>query len=983
MCHAVEAQAPVPPGQTQKIPYPRNSVRTALSGFYSAAYRVFLTRKRACWLLYWLTVVPALAQTGVVTGRVTDQANGEPLPGASVVLKGTTTGTSTDLKGEFTLSLIRAGAQTLVLNYIGYQPEEVAVAVRGGQTVRLSVALKPAAQTLGEVAIKGSLEGQQKALNQQLTADNIKNIVSADLISRFPDLNVAEALQRVPGVNISRSRGEGSTISLRGTPQHFTTININGEQVPSTRDDGSRNESLDLIPADQLASMEVTKALTPDMDGDAIGGSVNLVTPTARKRQSSLRAELGAGYNSLAQNYNGIGRLRFDKRFLANDRFTDGRLGVLVGFSYFGTANEEDSYEAAWSPFGTTPIQGLGRDTVVIQNYQYRDLLNRRQRIGATLTLDYRLSANSNLIFNFMYNRRQDSDQRNRLRGILNESAAVQWTSLDTIRATQLRRDITLSDYYSENLSYNLQGNHLFGQARLDWGAYYSPARRVFDGIAGEFERGAANRIDVVTTTPAGIYTDLPGYRTLRSDLDFHDPFIISEIVDYELNSIRVNSYNAVAKFNLQVPYRLGSATAFWKVGGKYRQQGNQTARDNRLFNYSDPNRLLEPRAAFASIVGDFEDQDFMQGRVRFGPSIDPDRFRAFVAENNRLFVFDQVRTNRNSYNDSYSATETIAAGYAMTRIQWAKLMLLAGLRYEDNRVSYDAYRVNNISGAFQPISDVNTYAFVLPNVHLRYALNKLTNLRAALTWSYARPNFTDIVPFLSIDEDGSRIVSGNPDLRASRSVNADLLLERYLGNVGIVSGGVFYKNIDRFQFQRRLQFLRPGDPFYEEFPGFAFTQTQNGRSATVYGFELNTQVPFTFLPGRLSGLGSYFNYTFTESDAFTEDRSGINLPGQAAHTFNAALTFDYKALTARVMVNHNGSFLQGVAGEARNDIVQVARTQVDANASLKIRRNVRVFAEFMNLTNAPTIRYQGIRERVVAYAYFGWWNRFGLSYTL
>jgi TonB-dependent receptor len=315
--------------------------------------------------------------------------------------------------------------------------------------------------------------------------------------------------------------------------------------------------------------------------------------------------------------------------------------------------------------------------------------------------------------------------------------------------------------------------------------------------------------------------------------------------------------------------------------------------------------------------------------------------------------------------------------------MQVNKFMFLAGVRYEFNEVSYDAYQVNNVTGAYTPLSDGTSYDFILPNIHIRYSINDLTNIRAAATWSYARANFSDIVPYLQIDEEGSNIRAGNPELKPASASNLDLMFERYLGTVGIISGGLFYKNIDDFQFTRNLRFTRPGDPYYEEFPGFQFRQEQNGENAQVYGFELNTQSALKFLPGFLKGFSVFFNYTYTASEAFTSDRSGIQLPGQAEHTWNGSLSYNASRFTLRASANYNGSFLRTVSGEARNDLIQEARTQIDINANFNITDQIRIFADFMNVTNAPAIVYQGQRERIAQYAFFGWWNRFGITYSL
>jgi len=930
-----------------------------------------------------LTGLALSAQTGTAFGIITDAATGEALPGATVMAMSNGRGTVTELTGEYRLPNLPAGKQQLQVSYIGYQTDTLEVNVLAGGTVNANVKLRLNTTVLGEVVVRGQLEGQKKALNQQRAADNIINVISADLIGRFPDLNVAEALQRVPGVNISRSRGEGSTVSLRGTPTHFTTININGEQLPSTQSDGSRNESLDLIPADQLASMEITKAITPDMDGDAIGGTVNLRTPTATGMDLKLKAEAGGGYNSMSQSYNGIGRFKAGRRFWEDEELGTGHFGALIGLSYFETDNESDELEAVWSPFGDTPVLGLGRDTVVIENHQVSDLVNQRTRMGATLTLDYKFSPNSDIIFNFMYSRRGDTDERNRLRTFLNESAGVTWVSLDTIRGAELRRDIRLAESFSENLSYNLQGQHKLGRGTIDWGLYHADSRRVEDALIGRFERGEQSRIDLYTLNPSGIYSDFAQFRTIGSELGFFDPFLITDINRFEQSSLNLDATNSVAKVNYELPYQIGSYQATFKTGVKYRRQTNIKAFDSDVNNFSDPNRVLDQSEGFASVISDFEDENFLDGNVRFGPGIDPDKYRAFVDQNENLFVFDQIRSNRNSFNASYEASEDIIAGYAMTRIQFRDLMVLGGLRYETNEVNYDAFSVNNITGDATPITDGTRYSFLLPNIHLKYNLNKFTNLRAAATWSYARANFDDIVPFLNIDEEGSRIQAGNPDLRPGSALNLDLLAERYLGNVGIISGDLFYKQIDDFQFSRNLRFLRPGDPFYDEFPGFQFRQEQNGETAVVYGFEMNVQAALSFLPKPLDGLGLFFNYTFTESDAFTSDRDNISLPGQATHTWNAALSYDYKQFSVKGSLNYNGTFLNTVAGEARNDLIQEGRLQVDLNGSIAVTDRITLFGEFLNVTNAPVLVYQGIRERIAQYEIVGWWNRFGLSYRL
>lgn len=249
-----------------------------------------------------MTISLTNAQTYEITGRVIDDETNEPLPGVSIYDAANFNGTSSDLEGNFRLGNLKKGATQLTFSYMGYETQQKTVNMPAERGKDFQIRLKFNNVTLGEVVVTGSFEGQQRALNQQKAADKIMNIVSADLIGKFPDKNVAESLQRLPGINIARDKGEGATVSIRGTPQHFTNISINGEQLASVQQSGTRTEGLDLIPADQLGSIEVTKTLTSDMDGDAIGGNINLRTPTARSLKTQLRGDLGMGFNDLQGN---------------------------------------------------------------------------------------------------------------------------------------------------------------------------------------------------------------------------------------------------------------------------------------------------------------------------------------------------------------------------------------------------------------------------------------------------------------------------------------------------------------------------------------------------------------------------------------------------------------------------------------------------------------------------------------------------------
>ncbi|MFW5760236.1 MAG: TonB-dependent receptor [Cyclobacteriaceae bacterium] len=925
----------------------------------------------------------ARSQSGSIFGKVTGSETGEVLPGASIKVRGTNNGTATDLQGEYSIRNVTIGERTLEVYYMGYESTEVSVNVMEGKTAVANIKLKSQVSTLGEVVVTGQLEGQQKALNQQRSADNIKNIVSIDLISRFPDLNVAEALQRVPGININRDKGEGSEVSVRGTPSHFTSIQINGEQIPSVQQGGSRNEALDLIPADQLSSMEITKAPTPDMDGDAIGGVVNLRTPTAKDKDLELKLESAVGFNDISGGVNGIGKISINQRFLSNSKISEGRLGILGSASYYSTDNSEDRIDADWQGI-ERPIENLERDTTVLANYQYRKTENQRERIGATFTLDFKFNDKNSIIFNYMYNRREDNDLRNRLRFDTDRSGST-WASLDSIRDGRMRRDINFWDEVKSNQSFNLEGNHTFSSWQIDWGAFYTFSNRTYNSDRGDFAR---DELDLVVNSPNGIYSQIPTFDAMDPELNIHNPLLLNDFRRYEEDFETTDATNLVGRFDISNFFTLlGRHDAYIKFGSKIRMQTNSKFRDNVVFAINDPNNILRSNETFLRVIDDAEPKNFLFNNVRFGPKVGRSAFENYISDNRAFFATanNAWDSERLSLSDTYDAFEDIYSTYAMGRFQINNLMILAGLRYEYNDVGYEAFEViregTTVSGT--PVTGGNNYGFLLPNIHFKYSFNSFTALRLSSVFNYARPNFVDLVPFVNFDADAVRLSLGNPDLQPANAFNLDAMIERYFANVGIFSLGAFYKNINQFQFSRVDPSLAEDFPGYPNTQGFEFLQEQNGENAIVAGLELNIVRALDFLPGILGNLNLYGNYTYAYSDAFTQDRDNISLPGQAEHTANGALSFDYKDFSARVSLNYNGEFVNSLASQRRDDIVEQERLQVDMNASYNISNKWRIYVEVVNLTNAPSIRYQGIKERVSRIAYFGWWSRVGISFKL
>jgi TonB-dependent receptor len=896
---------------------------------------------------------------GTLRGQVVDSQTNEVLPGATILLKGTTIGTTSDVNGGFLLR-VPSGENEIEVSYIGYKNHSQTVTVTESGTASVDFKMESDALQLKDIIITGVLQGQQRALNQQKTADNVKNIISADQIGRFPDPNVAEALQRVPAVNIERDQGEGRYVLVRGLAPQFTNISINGEQIPSP-EAGVRYVALDAVPADQLASIEVSKALTPDMDGDAIGGNVNLITRTAQSETPAISASALAGYNHLVGRTNLQGSLELSKRFLNN------RLGLMLNSSYYETDRGSDNWE---------------RDDNALELRDYELL---RTRLGLSSTIDYRLNDNHELYFRTIYNRFTDREVRRRF--IFSPNTAnspFEEHTIERFTKDRLEKQIVTS--------LNLGAKHAFAGFNLDYEIAYAEA---IQDTPFDIEIGSAAEVDELSIDfdsnakfPSFSVNDIP--HTSKSN-----PYLNNSL--YAFDELTVgNTYaldvNKTAKFNLSIPLSAGKNNGLLKFGSKIRMKEKSFDVTENVFSWEGGDvtfpGIETGDYTLEKFSGGTVDNNFLGNRYFLSASADDNKVIRHFNENPAGYELSAEDKIAAEAVEAFEATEDVYAGYLMTRWQLNKLMVLGGLRYESTKVTYSSQEViYDFQGDLQdivPVTGSTDYSYFLPQLHLKYAANENTNLRFAATRSYARPNFQDIVPSQEIELNAREGMIGNPALKPVSATNIDLMAERYFGSVGVLSGGVFYKQLDDFIFNRRFE--------TDNYPGaqgieLTLSQARNGEDASLLGFEIAYQQNLNFLPGLLKGFSIYSNYTFTSSNANIQSRNDIEqtekirLPGQAKHVGNFSLAYDLKRINIRLSSNFNGEYLSEVGGDASEDLFVKDRIQIDATATFTINARLRFFAEFLNITNQPFEVYQGSEDRYIQREFYSWWTRAGLKF--
>jgi TonB-dependent receptor len=919
--------------------------------------------------------------SGIISGKVTESDGGFSLPGATLKLNVGNKYATTNNNGEFEFLNVPFGTYEIEITYIGYQNQKQTVTVDSKKAEIVKFVLGSANNELAEVVIIGDrLRGQAKAINKQKSNQNISNVISADQVGRFPDANIGDALKRVPGITMQNDQGEARNIIIRGLAPNLNSVTLNGDRIPSAEGD-NRNVQMDLIPADMISTIEVNKTLTSDMDADAIGGSVNLIT-RATPNGPRVSATLAGGYSPIRDKGN------YTAGFVLGNRFFDKKLGVVFSASYNNNNFGSDNVEGTW-------VEGE-KNQAYMEEYDVRKYDVQRIRNSFALATDYKFNESNSIYVNAMYNFRDDFENRYRARyrgidPIYNANDDIIGYEGDVRRQTKGGLDDNKNARLERQVvqNYAIGGEHLLSsKLDMDWSVNYA--------VASEDRPG--ERYIEYQNTGLDINQDLsdPRFPLLTSpDGDIAEDFTFRTLSE---NDNYTEESELGAKLNFRVPFSvIEDQKGRIRFGARVRIKDK--FRDNTFFEY-------DPITAFGNLneipTSFYGGEDWQAGSKYIPGTFASNSFLGGLDLNNaELFDKEDVPSEYLALN--YKAKEDIYASY----IRWdqdfnSNLSLIVGLRIENTNINYTANYVEDEEDLVGEVKNKNSYTNVLPSIAFKYNGKKDWVYRAAFTTSLARPNYYDLSPFISvIPDDDSEILAGNPNLKATYSYNFDLMLEKYYKSVGLLSGGVFYKNLNDFIYTYRDNQYTNSE-FATDFPGqpnpipvtnsgnWGLTQQRNGESVSVYGFEVAVQRQLDFIPGKFfKGLGVYLNYTFTESNAKGitnsdgEERTDVGLPGAAPHMLNGSLSWENKRFSARISLNYTADYLDELGGEAFDDRYYDEQLFLDANASYKITKRLRIFAEANNLTNQPLRYYQGIASRTMQMEYYQARYNFGLKFDL
>jgi TonB-dependent receptor len=815
----------------------------------------------------------------------------------------------------------------------------------------LAIAATPLWAADEHVNVIGQAASIDQALKEQRRSDSVKSTVHADGVAQLPDENAAEATQRLPGVSVERDQGEGRFVSVRGLGPDLNSVSVNGTLIPSPEAD-RRAVALDVLPSELVQSLSVVKTLTPDMDANSLGGTIEVESLSAFDHK-------GLFYTGSAEGSYDDNTEQASPKFSGaiSDRFSLGD-----GVDNFGVAAA-----LSWQQrdFGSDNVETGGdwdfEDGARLQQLEQRDYDIRRERSGLGLNFDYRPDDFSSYYLRTLYSRYKDSETRNaagvefadaQLPGEAGDAEG--WRELKDRKETQ------------EIQSYVFGSEHLIGQWTLNGQLGYSRSTQDTPGhIAGALFEGNDDFEGVG-------FSDTEKPRLNIGD-DFYDPanFSLNE-VEWAQETTEDSEKNI--KLDAARDYELAGHAAQVKFGGKLSRRDKDN--DTDIWTYEDLDDFFSDEQ--------LNMDQFSKGSVdysldRFGPGLSAERIEDLLGGLDRSAFFNEEESRVNDFDMS----EDINAAYLMHTLDIDDLRIIAGLRYEGTEFAAKGTGIRD--GDYESIEAGNDYHHWLPGLHARYQLDQDTQVRAAITHSVVRPTFGQLAPGFVIDGDEASF--GNPTLDPLESRNFDLGIEHYLGRAGVVSAFLFYKDIENFVYNADL--AGTGD-----WVDFAEANTfANGDSAELWGLELAYSQKFDWLPAPWNGLLLGANATFSRSDASIsgyDEGSGrnlerdIDLPFQSDSVGNLMLGWENDKLSLRLSANYKSDYLYEVAGidDKQHDLHVDDQLHVDFSAGYFLTKELQLKFEAQNLTDESYYAYTGRRSYNGQYEEYGPTYKLGLTYT-
>ena len=867
------------------------------------------------------------AGTGSIKGRILDKSTGDPLVGANVLVLNTSLGTAADLDGVVALYNVPAGKQTLKISYIGYKMITVEVTIPENGVLQQEFRLHTQAIEGQEIVVTAQASGQNAAINQQLTSENIANVVSSARIQELPDANAAESIGRLPGVSLVRSGGEATQVVIRGLQPQYNTITIDGVPIPSNdagsisvsgsyatpaNSPGGRAVDMSMISSSSLEGIEIYKTVTPDMDAAVLGGTVNFDIKEARGTASgapSISFLAQGAYNNLMSTYN-------DYKFVASleQRFFDDRLGVFVQ----GIAQRQNLTSDQLGGSYYQPDKQDKPDSIVLGSLNLGFSPSEEQRYDGTLTLDYRLPNGKISLVNLLSHGNKTNESHSETYDLANYGNDIQFGTqmssnvLNVVTnvldfeqtAGSLKLNVKLSNAYSDNLTPN-GWNVTFDQLSAGTGSipnYEDPL---------QIAQAAGKLINLNDMIWQGNSTwrSFNKQDDKQGSVDLQDNFNLSDVVSVALKG--GGSYRYTTRYyNYDDGYGSlysGSATGFrlslvqalpWLTQAPYNfdPTGNQ---------YFYIHGFYDPTMNFGKFLkGDYG----MYSAVNAGTiNTIMNTVKALGATTSQSqTVPSYLPDEYGSIASDYSGNEFRSAEYLMATINMGpQLTIIPGVRYQGLKTSYTAPHFIGNADATDPypqpllhtvVTQDEYHGYWLPDISVKYEPQLWLSVRGSYTSTLAYPDFSQIIPREDVSSNsGHYVVWNNYALRPAQSQNYDFQVAVYDNNVGLFAVSPFLKRIDDQIFSQQTYIadpsIYPGVPSYTKTYSLS-TYINNPNRVDIWGIESEWQTHFWYLPDPLSGLVMNVNYTHIFSEATYPYNNTVHSPVYPFPTIHVDTTY-------------------------------------------------------------------------------------------
>lgn len=966
-------------------------------------------------LLAFIFVSIAIAQTptGRITGVVTNTGGNAYLEGATVTIDGTNRATTTDRRGEFDFSALTAGEYSLRIAYTGMTAATTRVTVTAGQTASITTALSEDVIKMGTFSVTTNRNADALAVTEQQHAPNVKNVVDIAAYGMLNNDNPVELLQLLPGVSGFIAFNEVDRVSVRGIDSSLNNVQLDGNSFATPAINGTANTRASVLSTTNtgnIKSAEVIKAITPDRSADAIGGMVNLIQRSALDYpKSAPRFEYRVGGQYVNTRSGFVTRPTPNAQFTYHDTFGAKRdWGVFLtgGFNKEST-NQLRSIQTITNnaTFGIIPTANQA-----IENDRFRF------RRNWSATIDHR---RGNGAHEFAFKVKHDDWlelTQNVFTNIAGAVPAADWTRERQSYSTGslVVRHVDQNPYTSAN-SLSFEGKHRVAGWEASYNLFTSDAKaRVYRPDGG---LGGSGRF--LNST----FTLLTPYRT---------PFVVQSKNDPLFPTVTFTTANPDVLFNadnyqLDTVGKLGNITDEERSGARFDLKrrvawtlpvtfkaglnANEQSRENTEVNFQKAfvgeDRILGINPA----TGRSDDRlsRFVNPSTPITGYSDVGNRRPFLInfgalnrsfyEEPQLWLEDPYANALRSIQNDFKAKERITAGYFMAETDWKKFHFLAGARWEKTKVTGTGVFTNPIQATAAQIPDpvqrainnagpnitrTSSYRNTFPSVHMLYKFRPELQARASYSTGIGRPGFGSVVPNTTVNEATDVVTTGNTGLRPQFADNYDLSLEYYTEPAGLISLGLFRKDISDY-IVNSTGTVPPGFPLgtNDQYVGYQLRTSVNGGYAKVQGVEFNLVRQLNFIP-RTFGL-----FTFKANATVLTvggKLDGVNRVGTTSYTnfiprsWNLVGEYAKGRFYALARYNQQAEFLQGTNVNPALLTRTPRREKIDLNFGYRWRRSAEFFFAIDNLTERPSGQFIGVGDRRYPSAIWAGSRRFNLG---